>query len=94
MQIPLPIAVPVTETITQTTERDNVLIEFAYADFIAGRVTVKIQPWNREIVIEGENYEAMRAQFEAGLAAAFAPAITAYLASLMPAPEETPEEAQ
>lgn len=91
MIIPLPSPVPVTETITQTTQRDNVQIEFAYADFVAGKVTVKIQPWNHEIVIDGENYEAMRAQFEAGLAAAFAPAITAYLTSLMPAPSEVAE---
>lgn len=87
MQIQLPTAVPVTETIVQTTSRDNVVIEFAYADFSANRVTVKIQPWNREVVIEGEAYESMRAQFEAGLAAAFAPAIQAALAALIPQQE-------
>lgn len=92
MNIPLPQPVPVTETVTQTTQRDNVLIEFAYADFISGRVTLKIQPWNKEIVISDEAYESMREQFEAALAAAFAPAITAFLTPLIPAPTEGGEQ--
>ena len=90
MQIPLTTPVPVTETITQTSERASVEIEFAYADFRAGKVVVKIQPWNAEVVIQGEAYETIRAQFEAGLAAAFAPAITAYLDSITP--ETEPEQ--
>lgn len=88
MNIPLETPVPVTETVTQTTERTSADIQFAYADFEAGKVVVKIQPWNAEVVIQGAAYETIRAQFEAGLAAAFAPAITSYLDSITPEPEQ------
>jgi hypothetical protein len=80
MQIPLPTSVPVTETIVQQSQRANVDIEFVLADFAANKITIKIQPWNREIVIQGAAYEAIQTQFEAGLAAAFAPAIATALA--------------
>jgi hypothetical protein len=87
MQVPLPVPVPVTETITQTTTRESVEIEFCYADFLAGSVKIKLQPWNIEVAIAGEQYESMRQQFEAALAGAFAPAIEAALAPYMPQPE-------
>ncbi|MFY8215067.1 MAG: hypothetical protein ACOVMP_00525 [Chthoniobacterales bacterium] len=93
MQIPLPNPVSVIETIVQESQRSTVDIDFAYADFATGKVTLKIQPWNHEIVISGEDYQNMRAQFEAALATAFAPAVTAFLESIAPDPEEgQPEE--
>lgn len=92
MNVTLPVPIPVTETITQTTQRDTVEIEFCYADFRAGAVKIKLQPWNLEVSIAGEQYESMRQQFEVALASAFAPAIEAALAPLIPVPEEEPEE--
>jgi sporulation-control protein spo0M len=87
MIINLPNPVPVTETQTTETQRTGVDIDFVYADFKADRIVVKVQPWNREVVIEGEAYATIKNAFEAGLAAAFEPAITAALT-----PAAAPEE--
>lgn len=86
MNIPLPQPVPVQETVVTTTSRESATVDFILASFTEGRVTVKVQPWNREITIEGAAYEAMRTSFEGALTQALAPAIAA---ALVPA-EEAP----
>jgi hypothetical protein len=88
MNIILPQPVPVVETVVTETQRAGVDIEFVYADFAAQKITIKVQPWNREVIIQGADYAAIKTAFEAGLAAAFAPAITA---ALTPTPTPSPE---
>lgn len=98
MDIPLATPIEVTETVTSTRTASSLRADWLYVDLTGGSLRLNLQPGDREVVVEGAEFEAIRSAFSGTLAAALAPLVDRAITpppapQPEPAPEPQPEEA-
>ncbi len=86
LNVPLATSINATTTTTTTSQVTEVKIQFIVITPDEGRMVVKIQPLNEDVIISGDEYKEFSDSFRAALAGKLKQKIDAYLAAKAAAP--------